>query len=73
MQYILTKEEFDNLVSKQELDEANELLDAVVNVFRNSDLCNKHKYKNAYCDDCPIANLNIRTTRKICKDRNFSK
>ena len=75
MQYILSQEELDNLVPKQELDETNELLDAVVKVFRNSKMCNKHMFKNTHCDDCPIASLNLETKcgERVCKDQSFSK
>lgn len=60
MQFILSKEEIENLVPKQELIDTNKQLQAVVDAIRNSDFCIQHQYEGeAYCDDCPIASLNI--------------
>lgn len=60
MQYILSEEEIRNLIPKQNYDYLKEELELVVNIFRSTDFCVMHKFKGkAYCDNCPIASLNI--------------
>ena len=76
MEYILTKEEFENLVPKEELENSNNQLKAVVDAFRNTDFCIRHRYgTDCYCDDCPIASINItdRGYWKPCIYQRFSK
>lgn len=78
MQYILTKEEFENLVPKQDLNDSEAQVKIVVDAFRNTDLCVKHQYGvNCPCDDCPIASLNIAQPAgkhfRPCPHQEFSK
>ena len=77
MDYILSKEEIKNLVPKQELRNLNDQLKAVVDAFRNTDFCLQHKYGETYCDDCPIASLNLKQPEgkywKPCSHQQFSK
>ena len=78
MQYVLTIEEFDNLVPKHELKDAKDQLKIVVDAFRNTTFCAQHKYsKNCYCDECPIASLNLKQPEgkywSPCPHQEFSK
>jgi len=77
MQYILTKEEIEILVPKQDLTDSKEQLKSVIDAFRNTDFCIQHQYgKESYCDECPIASLNISPKDKYwkpCSYQNFSK
>ena len=78
MQYILNKEEIENLVPKQELIDTKEQLKAVVDAFRTTDFCVQHQYsEDCYCDDCPIASLNLKQPDgkywKPCSHQQFSK
>jgi hypothetical protein len=75
MQYLLNKEELENLVPKQELIDMKEQLKAVVDAFRTTDFCVQHK--SGYCDDCPIASVNLKQSDgkywKPCSHQQFSK
>lgn len=77
MQYILTEEEYNSLVPKIKLIATQNQLEAVVEAFRNTDLCVQHKYgSDAYCDNCPISSINISiigSYSKVCTKQKFSK
>lgn len=77
MQYILTEEEYKDLVPKIELIAVQNQLETVVEAFRNTDLCVQHKYgRGAYCDECPIASINnpiVGRYSKVCNLQKFSK
>lgn len=76
MQYLLTEEEFKDLVPKAELIKKQDELDILVVTIRSTDFCFQHVYgKDTYCDDCPIANLKhpLRGYVKVCNDQHFSK
>ena len=78
MQYILTSEELESLVPKEELKDLSDQLNAVIDAFRNTDFCVQHQYgRNSYCDDCPISSLNLTSPKGKywgpCSYQNFSK
>jgi hypothetical protein len=78
MHYILTEEEFKNLVPKFELLKKQEELAILVNTLRKTDFCLVHKYgENTCCDDCPIASTNLKHSIlghiKVCQFQKFSK
>lgn len=85
MQYILTKEEYFDLVNKSTLEEtesrlnrANENTKQVLDFMRAGGHCAfggiyKGSYMNGRCDDCSLASLNSPIGNKICKHESYSK
>lgn len=78
MKYILTQEEFDNVVSKEKFDEINYQLMLVIHTLRNNDFCLQYRYNgSAYCDSCPIASINLKFPEgkhfAPCPHQKFSK
>lgn len=82
MQYILTREELDNLVPRSELVEANKALTAARDSIlmhsgfrcihdRNPLMPAERTYRNDYCDHCPISEIpndatGFSVSRTIC-------
>lgn len=78
MQYILTSEELESLVPKEELKDLSDQLNAVIDALRNTDFCVQYQCgKESYCDDCPIASINLTRPKgkhwKPCSHQHFSK
>jgi hypothetical protein len=71
MQYILTKEELDNLVPQVRLYDEQKKVEMLVEEFKKTTKCWKENH--GYCDQCPIASLNNRFNRQICHTEKYSK
>ena len=66
MQYILTEEEYKNLVSRKKLEDYKnkvEILNMKVLELTRNGKCIKNM--GGYCDDCPISNLGTGTCDDI--------
>ena len=73
MQYILTKEEFNNLVSKEKYEELLKSNEKLVEYILNNDKFNciyAHKDPFGYCDFCPIYKIDYNACKKV---KHFSK
>ena len=83
MQYLLTEEEFKNMVPKQSLIERDEALELARNIILTQsnfncihDISELHVKYGGYCDDCPCSPIHehdYNTLKHICKlPHNFS-
>ena len=69
MQYLLTEEEFYNLVPREELDETNKAIDKMRVLFIGDDCIHSGKKRDVYCDNCPLAE-----SRFMCRlEKSWSK
>lgn len=69
MQYILTEQELNGLISKDVLKSESEKVIILLDQFKKHIGCSKRD--GGYCDDCSIASLNSHS--KICGYENYSK
>ena len=68
MQYILTQEEYDNLVPKRDLDRAKEkieILNEEVIKLSGFVCIYENKFPHTYCDLCPLSSFGTGTCNKV--------
>ena len=79
MQYLLTREEVDNLVDKKHLEEARKAaqITGALLLRASGFTCIHDQPGGGYCDDCPISKgreLSYSESRIVCtRPRNYSK
>lgn len=71
MQYILTDEEYKNLVPKsqyiEKIKEIEELQQLLMKATGYTCIHEEHDYEGSYCDKCPLAHFNCGKRKEFSK------
>jgi hypothetical protein len=74
MQYLLTEQELNNLVTRKSRDLETNKVRLLVDAFKGSNACRKSA-NMGYCDGCPIGSLDngLEPYAKLCDSQDYSK
>ncbi len=72
MQYLLEKEELDNLVPMNKYRDEKKKVEMLIKEYKRLGNC-QNPSGNMYCDNCPISSLNNQFRLRICSYEAYSK